>query len=78
MGFVLYLVGVEFLVVHHMCIYCTGVHILQFALFLLVTTGWYDTGYVALRDGGYDDEEPEQAAPVAQRGPGGAGKLVDA
>lgn len=47
MGFVLYLVAVEFLVVHHVCIYCTGVHLLEFALFLLVVTGWYDTGYAA-------------------------------
>ncbi|MHB8244593.1 MAG: vitamin K epoxide reductase family protein [Acidimicrobiales bacterium] len=45
MGFVLYLIGVEFLELHYICIYCTGVHILQFALFLLVITGWYDTGY---------------------------------
>ena len=56
MGFVLYLVAVEFLIVHHICIYCTGVHLLEFALFLLVVTGWYDTGYAAELAGDYDDE----------------------
>jgi uncharacterized membrane protein len=44
---VLYLVAVEFLAVKHICIYCTSVHVLQFALFLLVVTGWNDTGYAA-------------------------------
>ncbi|MGO9558101.1 MAG: vitamin K epoxide reductase family protein [Acidimicrobiales bacterium] len=69
MGFVIYLVSVEFLVVHHICIYCTGVHIMQFALFLLVVTGWYDTGYAQL---GYENEEPESA-------PGrSSSRLVDA
>lgn len=47
MGFVLYLISVEFLEVHAVCLYCSGVHLIQFALFLLVVTGWYDTGYAA-------------------------------
>ncbi|MGD0084374.1 MAG: vitamin K epoxide reductase family protein [Acidimicrobiales bacterium] len=47
MGMVLYLVGVELLAVHKICIWCTSVHILQFALFMLVITGWYDTGWAA-------------------------------
>ncbi len=50
MGFVLYLVGVEFLAVHHICLYCTFVHLTQFILFLVVVTGWYDTGYAASLD----------------------------
>ncbi len=45
MGTVLYLVGVELLAVRHICIWCTSVHILQFALFMLIITGWEDTGY---------------------------------
>jgi uncharacterized membrane protein len=45
MGMVLYLVGVELLEVKHICIWCTSVHVLQFILFLLVITGWYDTGW---------------------------------
>jgi uncharacterized membrane protein len=81
-GFVLYLVSVEFLEVHHICLYCTGVHVLQFALFLLVVTGWYDTGYAQqqLALGGADgyadddlegyDEDPElDAPPVADAPP---------
>jgi uncharacterized membrane protein len=44
---VIYLVGVELLEVHKICIWCTSVHILQFVLFLLVITGWYDTGWAA-------------------------------
>ncbi len=56
--FVVYLVSVELLVVRHICIYCSCVHLLQFALFLLVVTGWYDTGYSQTRDGSdYEDSE---------------------
>jgi uncharacterized membrane protein len=57
MGFVLYLVYVEFLEIRKICLYCTGVHILQFSLFLLVVTGWYDTGYAqSLSDEDYSDD----------------------
>lgn len=75
MGFVLYLVAVEFLVVHHICLYCTGVHVVEFALFLLVVTGWYDTGWAALAYG-----EPEEAEPATagRRTKDGSGKLVGA
>lgn len=64
-GFVVYLVSVELLQVHHICIYCTGVHVVQFALFLLVVTGWYDTGYAQLAY----EEDLGDASPT---------KLVDA
>jgi uncharacterized membrane protein len=47
MGMVLYLVGVELLALKHICIWCTSVHFLQFVLFMLVITGWEDTGYAA-------------------------------
>jgi uncharacterized membrane protein len=59
-GFILYLVGVEFLQLHHICLYCTFVHVVQFALFIIVVTGWYDTGYVAARDG-YDESDASPA-----------------
>lgn len=74
MGFVLYLVSVEFLDVHAICIYCTSVHILQFALFLLVVTGWYDTGYA---NSLYDDEDDDEAAEQEQP-PRSRTKLIDA
>jgi uncharacterized membrane protein len=57
MGTVVYLVGVELLAVHHICIWCTGVHILQFALFMLVITGWNDTGWAALQWAETGDED---------------------
>jgi uncharacterized membrane protein len=47
MATVLYLVSVELLAVKHICVWCTGVHILQFTLFMLVITGWNDTGWAA-------------------------------
>ena len=51
MVMVLYLVGVELLAVKHICIWCTSVHILQFALFMLVITGWKTTPAGPLRGG---------------------------
>jgi len=62
MVMVVYLVGVELLAVRHICIWCTSVHILQFLLFLLVITGWNDTGWAASQ---WEDEdgEADYAAP---------------
>jgi len=45
MGMVIYLISQEALVIHAICLWCTSVHILTFALFLIVITGWDDTGY---------------------------------
>lgn len=56
MAMVLYLVGVELLAVHKICIWCTSVHILQFALFMLVITGWNDTGWAALQWADVDED----------------------
>lgn len=42
MGFVVYLISVEALQVHAICLWCTGVHICTFLLFMLVMTGWED------------------------------------
>jgi uncharacterized membrane protein len=56
MAMVIYLVGVELLGVHHICIWCTSVHIFQFALFMLVITGWNDTGWAASQ---WSDAEEE-------------------
>jgi len=55
-GMVIYLISVETLIVHHICIWCTGVHILMFALFVLITTGWQDTGWAQSQ---WSDEELE-------------------
>jgi hypothetical protein len=62
-------VGVELLAVKHICIWCTSVHILQFALFMLVITGWNDTGWAAAQWGD-DEPEPELAAASSPAGNG--------
>jgi uncharacterized membrane protein len=49
MGMVIWLVGQEALVLHAICLWCTGVHILTFIMFLIVITGWEDTGYAQAR-----------------------------
>ena len=61
MGMVLYLISMEAFVIHAICIWCSAVHLLQFALFILVTTGWQDTGWVVASSGepGEEDEELE-------------------
>jgi len=45
MGMVIYLISQEALTLHAICLWCTSVHVLTFALFLIVITGWEDTGY---------------------------------
>ena len=39
-GFVAYLVYSELFVIKKICLYCTGVHLLTFILFVIVVTGW--------------------------------------
>jgi uncharacterized membrane protein len=51
-GMVIYLVAQEALVLHTICLWCTGVHVLTFAMFLIIITGWEDTGYAQSR---YED-----------------------
>ena len=36
MGFVLWLVSAEILIIDHICLYCTGVHVVTFALFIVM------------------------------------------
>lgn len=69
---ILFLVGIEAFVKRSICIYCTGVHLVTFALFLVIASGWQDTGWARFvaayeeeqdgeLDGGYDDEIDEAA-----------------
>lgn len=50
MGFVLYLVAAELLIIRNICLWCTSVHVITFLLFVLVLTtvasmlGWGATG----------------------------------
>jgi uncharacterized membrane protein len=60
--FVVFLVAIEALVKHAICIYCTGVHLLTFALFLIVSTGWQDTGWAKFVDSYDAGLEQERAA----------------
>ncbi len=48
-GMVVYLIYQEALVLHTICLWCTGVHVLTFAMFLIILTGWEETGYAQLR-----------------------------
>jgi uncharacterized membrane protein len=48
-GMVVYLIAQEALVLHMICLWCTAVHVLTFAMFLIVVTGWEDTGYAQSR-----------------------------
>lgn len=47
-GFVLYLISAELFEIGSICLYCTGVHVITFLLFVLVVTGWQDTGWGAV------------------------------
>lgn len=44
MAFVLYLIYAELLVLHHICLWCTSVHVLTFGLFMLVALGTAHAG----------------------------------
>lgn len=48
-GMVVYLIYQEALVLHTICLWCTGVHILTFAMFLIIVASWYETGYAQAR-----------------------------
>ena len=48
-GMVIYLIYQEALVLHAICLWCTGVHILTFAMFLIIVASWYETGYARAR-----------------------------
>jgi uncharacterized membrane protein len=61
MASVIYLVAVELLAVKYICIWCTSVHFLQFILFMLVITGWNDTGWAAAQWADESDEELQLA-----------------
>lgn len=40
MGFVLWLIAAELLIIDHICLWCTGVHVVTFALLLVVSRTW--------------------------------------
>ena len=49
MGFVLWLIYAEIMIIGNICLYCTGVHIVTFALLIVLTRvtptqlGWVDS-----------------------------------
>ena len=56
MGFVLYLVSAELLIIHAICLWCTAVHVITFILFVLIVTGW-DEAHAGHEV--YDESDPE-------------------
>lgn len=62
MGFVLWLVFAELVRIHHICLYCTGVHVVTLLLFLVIV---YGTVCTLPPIGADDDEENDPLAPVA-------------
>jgi uncharacterized membrane protein len=66
MGMVLYLIYVELFLVKLICLYCTGVHIVTFALFILVAstlTKMVQPEYPEWDDGDDREPEPEVSSP---------------
>jgi uncharacterized membrane protein len=66
-GMVLYLLYVELFLAKLICLYCTGVHIVTFALFILIAVTlpkMVQPARPEWDDGGdWEDEEPEAASP---------------
>ena len=55
-GTIIYLIYAELYQVHAICLYCTGVHVLTFLLFVVAvvayySSSWYEAGPTALADG---------------------------
>ncbi|HXQ62254.1 MAG TPA: vitamin K epoxide reductase family protein [Acidimicrobiales bacterium] len=66
-GFVLYLLYAELFIIKNLCEYCTGVHIITFALFVLIVTTFPSTvqrGSVVWDDGDDADEGGDATEPV--------------
>jgi uncharacterized membrane protein len=59
-GFVLYLLYAELFLIKAICEYCTGVHIITFALFVLIVTTL--PSMVQPRYAGYEDDEEPSAS----------------
>jgi uncharacterized membrane protein len=62
MGFALWLVTAEVLIIHNICLWCTSVHVITFALFvLLLATVPRMLGWGRLADDEWDDGEGDAA-----------------
>lgn len=58
MGMVLWLISAELLIIHKICLWCSGVHLITFILFVLTVTS---APAVLNRDGAVDDDELVEA-----------------
>jgi uncharacterized membrane protein len=56
-GFVLYLLYAELFIIKNLCEYCTGVHVVTFALFVLIVTTF--PSMLARSSGGWDEGAEE-------------------
>ena len=62
-GFVLYLVYIELFLAKLICLYCTGVHVVTFALFILIATTlpkMVQPQQAVWADGDDFEDEPEE------------------
>jgi uncharacterized membrane protein len=60
-GFVLYLLYAELFIIKNLCEYCTGVHLVTFALFVLIVMTF--PSMVARSSGSWEDEGFEDDGP---------------
>jgi uncharacterized membrane protein len=60
LGFVAYLLYTELYVVHAICLWCTGVHIVTFVIFVILATGYEPLRW--LHDDGADDDASDLSA----------------
>lgn len=73
-AFVVYLVAVELFVVDALCLWCTGVHLVTFALFALVVVSYptLSAGVAAIEQGTAGGEDVSRGSRAAPRAPGRA------
>ncbi len=73
-GMVVYFIYQEAIVLHKICLWCTGVHILTFIIFLIVVSGWEDTGYALISLRGPTGRARRAAAPSPAARPSSGGR----
>jgi hypothetical protein len=74
MAFVLYLVYAEIVLLHTLCEWCTVVHVLTFATFLLALQRWQQRGLPLPMLGSQPARSRESASTAATSSNGGAAR----
>jgi uncharacterized membrane protein len=73
LGFVLWLVFAEFVKIHNICEYCTGVHIITLILFVVISYGTLVTAPTTVWDEGDDTDDTD--VPAARSAAQGQAKV---